>query len=264
MTPAATRRAADIIAEARLARRPLGTLPDDCRPADEAEGYAVQAALHERLDAAGLGPRAGYKIGCTTPVMQERLGIDSPCGGGVLAGNVHHGSATLACADFVKPGAECEIAVRLGADLPAAGAPYDRESVAGAVEACMAAIELVDNRYVEFRELGVPTLIADDFFNVGCVLGEPLSDWRALDLGAVAGRTVVNGAEVGRGVGADVLGHPFAALAWLANTLAALGRGLEAGAFVLTGSMVAAHQAEPGEDVAMVIDGLGDVHALYR
>ena len=37
MTPAATRRAADISADARLARRPLGTLPDDCRPADEEE-----------------------------------------------------------------------------------------------------------------------------------------------------------------------------------------------------------------------------------
>ena len=81
----------------------------------------------------------------------------------------------------------------------------------------MAAIEVVDDRYEDYRALDPLTLVADDFFNAGCVLGEPVEDWRGLDLPAARGRMTINGAEVGSGRGGDVLGHPLAALAWLAN-----------------------------------------------
>ena len=55
--------------------------------------------------------------------------------------------------------------------LPPAAAPYDRGAVAAAVGACMTSIEVVDDRYVDFRALDVFTLIADDFFHAGCVVG---------------------------------------------------------------------------------------------
>jgi 2-keto-4-pentenoate hydratase len=83
--------AAAMVAGARAERRTLEVLPDACRPRDDAEGYAVQGAVHQAL--------AGYKIGCTTPLMREPLGIDNPCGGGILEATVHHSGATLACAD---------------------------------------------------------------------------------------------------------------------------------------------------------------------
>ena len=76
----------------------------------------------------------------------------------------------------------------------------------------------------DYRSLDTPTLIADDFFNAGCVLGDPVESWRELDLAAVQGRMTINGGEVGRGRGGDILGHPLKALAWLANALAARGR----------------------------------------
>ena len=135
-------------------------------------------------------------------------------------------------------GVECEIAVRLAKPLPADRAPYDRASVAGAVGAGMAAIEVVDDRYEDYRSLDTPTLIADDFFNAACVLGAPVERWRELDLASVWGRMRINGSEVGSGRGGDILGHPLEALAWLANALAARGRALAAGDFVLLGSVV--------------------------
>ena len=84
---------------------------------------------------------------------------------------MHHGHGRLRRADFLHVGVECEIAVRLARDLPAAEAPYDQTSVAGALGACMAAIEVVDDRYQDYKSLDAPTLIADDFFNAACVLG---------------------------------------------------------------------------------------------
>ena len=259
----ATEKAARLLTAARLAGHKFGALPPDCRPADEAAAYTVQAAAHELLTAAGKGARIGWKIGCTTPVMQRFLDIHNPCAGGMFESTRYRSHADLRHADFIKGAVECEIAVALSADLPASGAPYDRASVAPAVGACMAAIELVDDRYDDYRSLGTPTLIADDFFHVGCVLAPPVEDWRRLDLPALSGVTTINGSEVGSGVGGDVMGHPFAALAWLANSLAARGRGLRRGEIVLTGSVVETRWVAQGDRVTIRIDGLGEASATF-
>jgi 2-keto-4-pentenoate hydratase len=122
----------------------------------------------------------------------------------------------------------------------------------------MAAIELVDDRYANFRTLGIPTLIADDFFDSGCLLGELVRDWRKLDLARLAGITYINGVEVGRGTGALVMGHPFEALAWLANTRAKHGLDpLKAGEFVTLGSVVETKWLDAGDEVRVEIDQLG-------
>lgn len=257
MNSDAIERAALILSDARLRRVRTAGLPEDCRPRDEAEAYAVQDALHQRLSGAGAGEVVGHKIGCTTAVMQRYLNIDNPCAGGVFAATVHHDRTALRHGLFLRPGVECEIAVRLADDLPAAGAPYTSESVAHAVASCMAAIEIVDDRYEDFRALDAPTLIADDFFNAGCVLGPPLEDWRELDLADLSGRMAIDGREVGSGKGADILGHPLEALAWLANAMIARDRQLAAGEFVLLGSIVQTVWVNRDDRVEVAIDGLG-------
>ncbi|BCP51653.1 hydratase [Kaistia sp. 32K] len=248
-----------MIAEARLARRPLALLPEAIRPADEAAAYAVQAAVHERLRDTRYGRRIGWKIGCTTPVMQTYLGIPNPCGAGLFEGTTHRSGARISAGDFCHVGIECEIAVRLGRDLAPGPAPFRVEDVAGAVDSVMAAIELVDDRYADWRKTDTPTLIADDFFAAGSVLGRPIPFAGAPDLAEVAGVTRINGEEVGRGRGADVLGHPLAALAWLANSLAARGTMLRAGEIVLTGSLVETRWLNAGDWVEIEISGLGGV-----
>jgi 2-keto-4-pentenoate hydratase len=181
----------------------------------------------------------------------------------VHAATVQEGHARVRHRDYVRVGAECEIAVRLGADLGPAGAPFDRERVAPAVDAVLAAMEIVDDRYRDYRTLGVATLIADDFFNAGCVLGPPVTRGRALDLSGLRGITRLNGTEVGRGEGRAVMGHPFEALAWLANLRAGLGLGLRAGDFVLLGSVVETRWVSPGDEVTVAIEGLGEVRATF-
>jgi 2-keto-4-pentenoate hydratase len=260
-TPTAA--AAEILCDHRVNRKRLTMLPADCRPKDEAAAYAIQHALHGRLTQAGLGPIAGYKIGCTTPVMQKFLGIDSPCAGAVFANTVHRGRARLKHADFLHVGVECEMVVILDCDLPATNAPFTRDSVATAVGAIAVGMEIVDDRYENYKTLDTPTLIADDFFDAGCVLGAPLRDWRALDIAALEGRTLINGTEVGRGRSADVMGHPLAALAWLANSLAARGGYLRQGDFVFTGSVVETRWVAIGDSVVVAIDRLGEARAEF-
>ncbi|MGD0848280.1 2-keto-4-pentenoate hydratase [Bradyrhizobium sp.] len=255
--------AAQTIASARLGRMPLLPLDADIAPRDEAEGYRIQTALADLLSP-DFGALVGYKIGCTSAVMQQYLAIPHPCGGRVFAKGVHQSGASLHHKDFVRVGVECEIAARLARDLAPSTAPFTADVVAQAVEAYLPAIEIVDDRYVDWQTLGAPTLVADDFFAAGCVLGKPVARSVAPDLLDVVGRAVVNGDEAGRGSGADVLGHPHHALAWLANRLAAAGQGLRAGQIVLTGSLVKTLWLGAGDEVAMDLSGLGTVTVDFR
>ena len=262
MTPLAIDQAVALYAAARHRRTRIAVLPEECRPASLEEAYAVQAALNERLGETH-GAVCGRKIGCTTPVMQRYLEIAHPCAGALYERRTYRAPATVAHADHWRPGVECEIAVRLGQPLPVAEAPFDRAAVADAVDACMAAIEIVDDRYDDFRALDTATLIADDFFSAGAVTGPPVTAWRDLDLAAAAGVMAINGARVGAGTGADVMGHPFEALTWLANHAAASGRPLAAGDVVLTGSVVETKWVEPGDRVQVAIEGLGEASVTF-
>lgn len=263
MDPKDIGEAVEIYRGMRMEQRRLDRLPESCTPRDTVEAYELQNALNVRLAHLGLGAVSGHKIGCTTKVMQEYLKIDQPCSGGIYANTVFQERGERAHGKYCGPGVECEMAVRLGADLGAEGAPYDKESVAGAVESCMAAIEIVDDRFVDYRQLEMPTLLADDFFNAGCVLGAPVSDWQKLDILSLRGEMEINGESVGEGFGRDVMGHPFNVLAWLANSFVERGKMLRAGEFVLTGSLVETKWCEAGDEVRIEIDGLGTAEMKF-
>jgi 2-keto-4-pentenoate hydratase len=256
------REAAQLIATARTSRKPLAALPQRFVPKSIEDGYRVQSQAHRLLEGL-LGPRVGYKIGCTSEVMQKYLAIPHPCAGGVHARGVHQSGVVLQAADFVRVGVECEIAVRLGKDLAPAGAPFTADSVADGIECYLPAIEIVDDRYVQWETLGAPTLVADDFFATGIVLGQPVARSGVADLLGVEGRALVNGREQGRGTGADVLGHPHNALAWLANHLADRGTVLRAGEIVMTGSLVKTLWLQAGDEATMEFSTLGNVQVSF-
>ena len=132
--------AARFIDEAHRTRARYRNLPETIAPSTVAEAYAAQAALVE-LWGPRIGPVAGLKIATTTKVMQALMGIDHPCMGTIFAERVLASPVSIAKADHVNVRIECELAVRLGRDLPAAGAPYTREAVRGAVSEVMAAFE---------------------------------------------------------------------------------------------------------------------------
>jgi 2-oxo-3-hexenedioate decarboxylase/2-keto-4-pentenoate hydratase len=97
-------------------------------------------------------------------------------------------------------------------------------------------VELVDDRHCDYATLEALSLIADNSWNEGIVVGawqEPPND-----LGAVEGVVTLDGQELGRGFGRDALGHPYIPLTWLANFRAGSERPLKKGDVVMTGSLV--------------------------
>jgi 2-keto-4-pentenoate hydratase len=251
--------AAERLAAARLERRPVRPLPTNLAPETEDEAYAVQEAVEARLTAAGWGRRVGYKIAATNPPSQAMLGRSRPCYGGILARNLLPSPAAVRLGRFVRLGVEVEIAMRIEADIPPEGAPWSRDALAERVAACLPALEVVDDRYQDFRTMPPMTLIADGAFQGAVVTGDECSEWRKLDLAALASAIAVDGEVRARGRGADTMGHPLDALAALANDLAGRGRGLLAGEIVLTGSIAAPQWPDRPARVTASVEGLGEV-----
>jgi len=255
--------AAALIASTRLGGELLGDLGENIRPPTELDAYRVQAITRRLLEAAGFGRQSGWKIGCTTEVMQAYLNIDSPCAGTMFQASTWHGRHAFAVPPRGRLGVECEIAVRLARDLPRRDAPYELADMPAAVAAAMAAIEVVQDRYVDYPSLDTPTLIADDFFHHACVLGPPSESMRPESLRDVTASMTINGLQVGRGTGTDILGEPLQVLCWLANNAAAWGTPLLAGDVILLGSLVQTQWVQAGDAVTVTNDPLGEVAADF-
>ena len=259
LNSAAIEGAAQHLFAAALAGDKGAPLPKDLAPPDVATAYLVQDRLQALWTEADAGVVVGWKVALTSKVMQDLVGVAQPCEGAIFTSRVHHGAVSLRHDAFVNIGVESEIAVRLAHDLPASGGPYDQDNIRGAVAACMAAIEIVDDRAIDYKEVDAQLLIADNSFNAGCILGPEVSAWQDLDLAALPGRMLINGEVMGTGVGGDALGHPLVPLAWLANNLNLRGTMLRAGDTVMTGSIVATKWLQPGDHMVTEVDGLGQV-----
>ena len=247
--------AADVLFGVRTGQPPLDELIARMRPRTLADAYAIQALLNDKLARAEFGPLAGYKIGCTTPVMQDYLKIPHPCAGSMFEKTIFTETGRYERRKLHRPGVECEIAVDILTDITELPDPSPK-AVAPFVRAVRASIELVDDRWVEFDKVSTPSLITDNFFNAGCVLG-PRADFDPMRLSTVDGRMIINGKEVGLGHGFDILGHPLNALGWLAGHQISQGRPLRAGQTVTLGSIVQTVWIDTGDKVVVEIDDIG-------
>jgi 2-keto-4-pentenoate hydratase len=250
-------KAAEMLMSAHASRAPFQPFASAFGIASVADAYAVQRDyVRLQMQARGAGT-AGYKIGLTSKRMQDMCRIDSPIAGVVLSDRVHASGAVLDAQAYGRIGVEFEIAVRLKHDLVPSGGLPALADVAGAVDAVCPAIEIVDDRDADYRALDVLSLIADNSWNAGIVLGEFVHDWP--ELTAIEGVVSVEGEAVDRGAGRDVLGHPFHPVAWLATHLAEQGAPLRAGDIVMTGSVVTTKFPDRPVAYRFDVTGLGSV-----
>jgi 2-keto-4-pentenoate hydratase len=257
--PRKASQAAGILWSAWQEGRRLETLPEDCRPTNVEEGYAIQDAI-----AANHGGEViGWKIAATSAEGQRHIGVSEPLGGRLFARFCHGDGARLPAHGLHMRVAEAEFCFRLARDLPPRSRNYATDEVMAAVGTLHLAIEVPDSRYEDYARIGAPQLAADDSCACFFVLGPEAAGWRAVDL---AGHPVVahkNGAVAQQGSGANVLGDPRIALTWLANDRARRGDGLKAGHVVTTGTCVKPVAIAPGDEIVADFGTLGRVNVQF-
>jgi 2-keto-4-pentenoate hydratase len=251
--------ASDLLWECWTEGRRLGELPPEICPATREDGYAIQMELEARSPA----PLFGWKIAATSLAGQKHINVDGPLAGRLLREKAFESGATLTFGANHMRVAEAEFAFRMGRDLAPRPEPYEVAEVLAAVDTLHPAIEVPDSRYDDFTVVGAPQLIADNACAHLFVLGQAApADWRDVDL--VEHRVVgtVVGTMAREGQGANVLGDPRIALAWLANELSALGITLRATQVVTTGTCLIPLPISPGARVVMDFGRFGVVSAM--
>jgi 2-keto-4-pentenoate hydratase len=238
----------------------LSALPETIRPATRADGYAIQALLEQRAST----PLFGWKIAATSRAGQSHIGVDGPLAGRLLRERARETGAHLPLAGNQMRVAEPEFAFRLARDLPPRAQPYTAQEVLAAVDTLHPAIEVPDSRYDDFAKVGAAQLIADNACAHQFVLGPAThADWRSADLAEHAVTGNVSGKLHRDGKGANVLGDPRVALAWLANELSQLGITLGAGQVVTTGTCLVPLPVGPGDYVIADFGELGAVEVRF-
>lgn len=231
--------------------------PSDFQPDSLDEAYAVQDFVVAGLLADHGGQAVGWKIGCTNVTAQRLLGLGGPFYGRLLSPFVHASPAELDAGRFHLRCVEAEFAVEIGRDFPAGGAPFDRDDVADRICSVLPAIEIVDTRFADWRRVGATWLIADNGSTGHWVRGPGVTNWRGFDLASHRVALRVNGRVEREGTGVNVMGHPFEAVRFLANSLARRGRALRAGDVVSTGTTIEVYYAQVGDRVEADFGDLG-------
>ncbi|PPJ58105.1 hypothetical protein CBER1_05303 [Cercospora berteroae] len=194
-----------------------------------------QITLHNALQ---TGDRlVGWKLGNIAKVMQDAFGLDQPDYGSLLASTFIYEGTSIDLKNLIKPYVELEPAFIL--KKPLRGPNVTVADVISAVECCLPAIEIIDSRVRDWQ-IGLPDTLADNGSTGAVVLGGRPRRLEELVLSDTKGVLYFNGGEVITGNTANVLGNPLAAVAWLANRLAAFDVSLEAGHVVLPGSCLQA------------------------
>jgi 2-oxo-3-hexenedioate decarboxylase len=233
------------------------------------EAYEVAARIRDLRRARGERP-VGRKIGFTNRNIWAQYGATAPIWAHVYDGTVLDaagGRAAVSLATSARPRIEPEIAFRLRA--PLAAGSQDPERILEAVEWIAPSFEIVDCHFADWKFR--PADSAADFsFHWRLVLGAPVAVVPG-DAAALADRLrecrvalARNGEVVDRGTGANALGHPALALAFLADVLSRDARfePLAAGEIVTTGTLTAAMPVRPGETWTSRYEGLPGVTGL--
>jgi 2-keto-4-pentenoate hydratase len=223
------------------------------------DAYAIQQIQIRRRVAAGAAV-IGYKVGLTSAAMQQQMGVYEPDFGHLLTDMVHAADAPIDIARFRQPRAEPEIALILSRDLR--GPDLSVADLMSATAWALPAIEIIDSRITDWK-IGLVDTVADNASSGGLVLGQSPVPAGGRDLSLAGCVYRRNGRIVATGAGAAVLGSPWHAATWLANTLTARGAELAAGSIILTGSITAAVPVTAGDTVTVTIDGLGSVTAVF-
>jgi 2-keto-4-pentenoate hydratase len=250
VTPEAIDAAVRAFVAARRTGRLLARLPEGSRPASLDDAHAVQdATAHALGDAI-----AGWKV--LSPV-DGRIAR-----GALLRSRIFQSPAAIDAADVPLLGVEAEIAFRFDRALPPRSTAYSHEEVAAAATA-LAAIEVVDSRFADYKGSAMLDRVADCGSNGAFVHGAPISDWRSLDLVDIGVTMTVGGTVVADRRGGHASGHPLLPAIALANALRET-TGVPRGALMTTGTYTGLNYANPGQDVCVAFAGFEPVSVRFR
>jgi 2-keto-4-pentenoate hydratase len=246
---------ADALFDAETTRRPIRPLTEQFPHLGVADAYAIQQYNVERRIRSGQKV-VGHKIGLTSKAMQDQFGVREPDYGHMLDTMVLQPQQPLDLGELINPRIEIEPAFVLG--RPLRGPGVDVADVLAATDYISVCFEVIDTRFVQWR-IRLQDTVADNGSSARLFLESRRVRPTDLQLDDLETELELDGTVVERGNTRAILGHPARGIAWLANSIAAFGVGLEAGHVVLPGTGTRSHRIHGCRCLGGRIAGLGEI-----
>jgi 2-keto-4-pentenoate hydratase len=250
---------ADRIEADTLARKAFEPLRIDGQPLSLADAYATQAEIVARAQRRGAGTSIGYKVGLTSASMQQFCGVSEPVVGRILRQRVRHHGSTLPINQFHRLGLESELVLRLAKPVPLLAENDDCSDLIDCIDAVAAGFEIIEDRAADYAHLDGFSIIAENSWNMGMVLGPPTAPHRGLDLANLQGSLYVNGSLVDTASSSEVMQGPLSVLAWLARFSHTMGFELLPGQWIMTGSIIRTQFPQPHQQFRFELGDLAPV-----
>ena len=228
--------------------------------------FAIRSAYWQLQEESGK-EIIGWKVGLTNKPIQDLMGLDDRHFGALFTGYRFEPGATLQRSDLITPALEPEIALVLA--KPLTGSSISLDQAAQAVGSMHAALELVDKRVMAIDpETGAASggldLVVDNTGASGFCLSDSGKAMAEVSFDVLNTSISINGSVAQNGSTDNVMGTPLASLAWVAEQLSAIGRPLQAGHVVMTGSTTMPVAVDKGQDVQADFDQLGSVGCRFE
>tara|TARA_S200000501_G_scaffold181556_3_gene171024 strand:+ start:8088 stop:8849 length:762 start_codon:yes stop_codon:yes gene_type:complete len=222
------------------------------------DGYEIQNEIYDHYSKSE--EFTGWKIGCTTKVMQKYLKIPSPCLGRVMKKNILKGDSKVDFMNFIRPGVECEIGVILSKEFDI----NTKKPLEKIIEKIVPSIEIVDDRWPDYKKEKTAILIADDFFASSIVYGEGININDIKDLSNIRGFMSCNNSKLGEGKGSDILQDPLNALRWFLEFNFKDNNVPKAGDLISLGSIVQTYWVNQNDTIKIDLEKIGKVEVQFK
>ena len=219
--------------------------------------------------------RVGWKIGWSNQ-PNPRVAID-PAFGHIMASNVLELGREVSLDHLIngKTGLEAEVVFWLDKDLP--GPTVTREDVIEATAEVAGAVELIEPRVAAYgsESLEVPVGgeqpisdwpnrhnhgIVDNVWHIGVIFGSNRVGLDEVDFMNERASIAINDETIVEGHFSWTMGRdPIQGVVWLANELLKYGYQLNAGDFVITGSVAYTESVFPGDRATLTYSSLGAI-----
>jgi 2-keto-4-pentenoate hydratase len=237
----------------------IDTMAADIAPLGIEDAYRVQIALVDQRCARGERI-VGRKVAFTSRGTMTQFGVTESAFGSILSGGVFTDGDAVPVSRFPAVGAEAEVGFVIGEELRGPGVTIAQALRASA--GVVPAIEII-NLCITHTPWNAVEVIATNAVHGGIVVGGQITPLDGLNLRYEGMVAEVDGEPVGSGAGVEVLGHPAAAVAWLANKLAAFELPLRPGDIVLSGSIIRMLEVKAGQTVKVTFSRIGTVGARF-
>ena len=177
-----------------------------------------------------------------------------------MAKNLFEGDTKLKFENFSNPGVECEIAVILSDEYD-----YKKkyDNLEDLISKVVSSIEVVDDRWPNYKKESTPLLIADNFFSSTIVHSIGVDKIDLNSLKNLKGKMKVNNKIIGNGEGKDILEDPLNALKWFLEFNFEQNNAPQSGDLISLGSLVKTYWVSKNDTITVDIEELGKIEAKF-